>query len=147
MLGDGSRQYASLTKFLKNGPDYSRILWYSIKDCDRSAMWEASIYDRKALPPIVPYPQSTDANLTVEALQVVVILIAINMLAADTEEYYSFLCSILDQGQPFGKREFFDIYYNSLPMDNYADYKVLRYSFTELWIPIEKNQRRNKYSS
>jgi D-arabinono-1,4-lactone oxidase len=125
MFGDGSRQYPSLAKFLKNGPDYSRIVWYPVKGCDRSVIWEASRYDRKPLPPIVPYPQTADANLTAEALQVADILIAINALAADTEEYYSFLCSILDQVEPFGKREFFDIYNNSLPMDNYADYKVL----------------------
>ena len=152
MFGDGSRLYPSLTKFLKNGPDYSRIFWYPVKGCDRSVIWEASRYDRKPIPPIVPYPEPVDANLTAEALQVADILMAVNTLAEDTEEFYSFLCSILDQGEPFGKRKFFDIYYNSLPMDNYADYKVLRYSFTELWVPIEKtkvvaNTLRNYYST
>ncbi|CAF2961906.1 unnamed protein product [Rotaria sp. Silwood2] len=140
IFGDGNQQYPSLTKFFKTGADFSRLIWYPQKDVDRSVIWKASKYDRKPFPPIVPYQQFSETNLTAVSMQIADAFTIMNMLAADTEEYYSLVNSIFDQLQPIGKQEFFDIYYNSLPMDNHLSFKILPISFTELWIPIEKTK-------
>jgi D-arabinono-1,4-lactone oxidase len=132
MFGDGNGQYPSLTKFLQTGAEFLRVLWFPQKGFDRAVIWKASKYDRKPLPPIVPYQEFPGSNITAVSLEIAEALIIMNELAANTKEYYLLVDSILDQIIPIGEQDFFDIYYNSLPMDNDLSYQVLPYSFSEL---------------
>ena len=152
IFGDGNKQFPSLTEFFKTSGDYSRVIWYPQKDFDRSVIWVASRYNRRPLLPIVPYQQFPEPNITVGSLGLVDALTTINVFAADTEEAYSLVYSILDQVQPIGEQKFFDKYYDSLCMDNKLSFKILPFSFSELWIPIGKakavmNVLRNYYLS
>lgn len=140
IFGDGSPQYPSLKKFFETGADFSRLVWYPQKGVDRAVIWKASKYNRKPLPPIVPYQEFPETNITAVSMQIADALTNLNLLAAETEEYYTLVRSIFEQLAQIGKQEFFDIYYNSLPMDNHLSYKILPISFTELWIPIEKTK-------
>ncbi|HYO70519.1 MAG TPA: FAD-binding protein, partial [Archangium sp.] len=42
--------------------------------------------------------------------------------------------------EPTGTQNFWDTWYNSLPMDNYVSDFLMPTEFTELWIPLEKTQ-------
>ena len=138
IFGNGSQQYPSLTKFFETGADYSRLFWYTQKGFNRVAVWKASRYDQKPFPRIKPYQLFPGKNFTARSINVAAALAELNSMAANSQEYYALTYSILSQFLPIGKQNFFDIYHNSLPMDNYLSYKILPLTLCEFFIPFDK---------
>lgn len=140
IFGNGTPQYPNLTEFFKTGGDYSRLFWYPQKSINRVAIWKASRYNQTPLPPLKPYRLFPSDNFTAASIRYANALTRMNLLAEDTQEYYSIEYSILDTLIPIGEQDFFDIYDDSLAMDNKLSYAILPITLFEVFIPFDRAQ-------
>jgi len=141
LFGNTNKNFPSVQDYYLHGPDYTRLLWFPQKRFHRLAEWRASRYHSTGgpLPTIKPFqliPQGSNATIAYENLKTVYQTLDRN--AADTRAYYINASRILNKVQPLGIQKFFDIYYDSLPMDNKVAYSIVSYSLSELFFPVHK---------